>query len=197
MTTKHKKYILVGVLVLVFLLLNIDFFISNYKFIFRGYTYSYKFSTAPKTEEEKITPNSLIISSLGITAPIVYINEKNEKAYQEALKNGVVHFPGTAKVGEFGNAYIFGHSSDYFWSTGNYKSVFALLPKIQLDSEITVSDETGTPFIYKVIESKRISAKDLSVLDQQGNKRKLLTLQTSYPIGTALARWVVIAELLQ
>jgi len=41
-----------------------------------------------------------------------------------------------------------------------------------------------------------VSPKDLSVLDQQNFQKKFLSLQTSYPIGTALKRFVAVAELL-
>jgi HemK-like putative methylase len=70
----------------------------------------------------------LSIPSLSIEAPIQFIDKADEKTFQAALKNGVVHYPGTALAGEFGNMYIFGHSSDYIWSKGHYKTIFAVLP---------------------------------------------------------------------
>ena len=140
-------------------------------------------------------PNTLTIRDLGIVAPVIYINEKTETAYQAALQQGVVHYPGTAQPGEFGNAYIFGHSSDYAWAPGNYKTVFAKLPQIKAGTEIRVTDASGAMFRYKVIETKVVWPRDLSVLDQYNYERKMLTLQTSYPLGTALQRFIVVAEL--
>jgi len=130
-----------------------------------------------------------------IEAPIIYIDEVSEDVFQEALARGVVHYPGTALPGEYGNPYIFGHSSDYFWKPGDYKTIFAPLVDIPLDTEVRITDHDGKLFIYRVIETKIVGPKDVSVLDQQDYERKLLSLQASYPIGTALKRYIVICEL--
>jgi len=183
---------LLGVIVL----LNFGYLWANIKFVF--------FNPPPERQDaiqntagqsrDKIEPNILIIGSLGIKAPVIYPTERSEAAYQEALIDGVAHYPETASPGEKGNCYIFGHSSDYLFSKGDYKNIFAVLPKIEIGAEIVISGPDGSEFIYTVTESRRVAANDLSVLDQQNYQRKLLTLQTSYPLGTALARWVVVAE---
>lgn len=142
----------------------------------------------------KISPFMLSIDSLNIRVPIVYVYAATEKEFQAGLIDGVVHYPGTALPGQAGNCYIFGHSSDYIWSKGKYKTIFAPLPKTTIGTEIVISDNQGVKFVYTVIDSKKVSAKDLSVLKQDYTK-KILTLQTSYPVGTALARWVVVAEM--
>lgn len=150
--------------------------------------------TATSTAETTGEPDRLSIASLGIEAPVVYIENKDEKTYQAALKKGVVHFPGTAMPGEPGNVYIFGHSSDYAWADSPYRAVFALLTEIKVGDGISLSDSQGRMFRYRVIGTKVVSPKDLSVLDQGGYKKRLLTLQTSYPLGTALRRFIVTAE---
>ncbi|MDP2684687.1 MAG: sortase [bacterium] len=141
-------------------------------------------------------PNMIYIPDVGIDAPVVYITQEqnNETDHQTALANGVVHYPGTAKPGEYGNAYIFGHSSDYFWKEGNYKQIFKPLIDIPLDTVIKITDEEGKLYYYKVIETKIVGPDETSVLEQD-YERKLLTLQTSWPLGTALKRYLVIAEL--
>lgn len=148
-------------------------------------------------EDKKTTPNQLRIPSLAISAPLVEAEQANEDSYQKALQNGVVHFPGTAKPGENGNAYYFGHSSDFAFAKGDYKTVFALLPKITEGAEIYISNQEGIEFKYLVVEKKVVNNNDVSVLDQRGNKEKLLSLQTSYPVGTALQRFVVVARLIE
>lgn len=140
-------------------------------------------------------PNRLIITERGIQAPIVYVNEANEDIFQNALASGVVHYPGTAHPGERGNPYIFGHSSDYFWKPGDYKTVLAPLIDIPLDTEVRITNDAGELFIYRVIETKIVGPHDVTVLDQQNYERYLLTLQTSYPIGTALKRFIAVCEM--
>lgn len=144
---------------------------------------------------KKTKPNSLTIPSLGIVAPILYEEEVSEEKFQLALQKGVVHYPNTAKPGQPGNVYIFGHSSDYAFAKGNFKTVFALLPKIEIGQQIYISNETGDNFVYKVTEKLAVNPTETKYLDQNSNKEQLLTLQTSYPIGTALKRYLVIAEL--
>ena len=139
----------------------------------------------------------LEIASLNIHVPVICVSQASEKVYQAALINGVVHFPGSAMPGQLGNDYIFGHSSDYIWSKGKYKSVFALLPHIENGAEIRLSDATGQVYVYKVFDHRVVAAADVSVISQGGYKKKILTVQTSYPVGTALARYVAVAELVQ
>lgn len=151
--------------------------------------------SGPATSQDKTEPNLLVIENLGIKTPIIFAEEENEKAFQESLERGVVHYPGTAEIGEPGNAYIFGHSSDYIWARGDYKAIFARLPKIEKGDLIYASNQEGENFTYEVIETFVASPKDTHLLDQFNQERKLLTLQTSYPLGTALKRFIVRAEL--
>lgn len=153
--------------------------------------------SVPNLDEPKPEPNTIQIPSLGIQAPIKEVETVSEDTFQLALREGVVHYPGTALPGLPGNVYLFGHSSDYSWAKGNYKTVFALLPKIQKDAEIILTNADGTPFTYRVTGTQIVGPKDTHVLDQQGWKKHLLTVQTSYPLGTALKRFLVFAELVE
>jgi LPXTG-site transpeptidase (sortase) family protein len=195
MKTWFKKYWPRLVLVLVVMIgLNINLFLHNFMYTFLGRKTIYN-NPAIVVPNQVAKANTLWIEALRVEAPVVYVDKADENIFQEALQRGVVHYPGTAKPGELGNVYIFGHSSDYVWAKGSYKTVFALLPKIQKGEEIKVSNEQGEVFTYVVKESFVASAKDLHLLSQREYKQKILTLQTSYPIGTALKRWIIVAEL--
>lgn len=176
----------------VFVILNFDYFRKNVEYELKQDQYQ---QTLPLTRE-KIEPNKLLIPSLNVDVPVIYAERVNEDHFQELLINGVVHYPGTAKAGEAGNVYIFGHSSDNAWSPGKYKTVFALLPKMKIGEKIYISDEQGNKYVYEVREARAIEKDDLSVLAQDHSK-KLLTLQTSYPAGTSLKRYAVVAELVE
>lgn len=147
--------------------------------------------------------NRLIIPSLSIHAPIqtpenVDLTAANwetiESQIQDALQNGVVSFPGTAKPGERGNAFITGHSSYYPLLPGRYKDVFALLPQIKIGDEIEVW-QNERKFTYRVSDKKEVSPSDVGVLENTQDYR--LTLMTCTPIGTALRRLIVTAELVK
>ncbi len=193
---KYLGIILLAV-VIVFVLLNFDYFKKQLSYILSKPQTKQDDQALSNSENLKsiMEQNFLSIPSLDIKAPIKFVTQANEKAFQEALIDGVVQFPGTAKVGTVGNTYIFGHSSDFAFSKGKYKTVFALLPSIDIGAEIIVSDESGKAFTYEVIKKFVASKKDVHLLDQNTNGEKILTVQTSYPIGTALQRYIVVARL--
>lgn len=141
--------------------------------------------------------NEVYVPRFNINASLVFIQAKSEVAFQRALQDGVVHYPDTANIGELGNAYFFGHSSDLIWARGNYKTVFALLPDIQTGDVIIATDKNGHPYRYIAYETLIVNPDDTSVLDQFENKEAILSLQTSYPVGTALQRFIVRARLVE
>ena len=195
MNQKYKIiFFVVGGSLVLFAVANFPYLWKNFRYHTSGPEIA---SPDSSSFSEKVEPNTLWLPSLNIQAPIKYVEEASDDAFQEALRAGVVHFPGTALPGQFGNVYIFGHSSDNLWAKGDYKTVFAFLPNIKLDERIDISDAEGNKFVYKVIETRIISPKDTQFLDQGNYKKKRLTLQTSYPLGTALESFIVIAKLVE
>lgn len=136
--------------------------------------------------------NHLYIPSLGIDAPIVYLNSVDEMTLQAELKKGVGHYPDTAMPGEVGNVFLFGHSSYYWWDWSEYSAIFANLESIQLGDRILVYYNEEL-YVYQVKETKVVDPTNLSVLDQ--NRNYELTLMTCTPLGTSLNRFIVVAEL--
>jgi LPXTG-site transpeptidase (sortase) family protein len=185
----------IGAFTIVMLILNFQWFIANVQQVWWENTAESR--VISKEPAPQIAQNTLSIPSLNIMAPIIYVDRASasEQVFQEALVNGVVHFPGTALPGQVGNTYIFGHSSDFPFSKGNYKTVFALLPQIAQGAEIKLTNGSGEEFTYIVTGIKVVSPKDLQYLESDNSGRKMLTVQTSYPIGTALRRFLVFAEL--
>jgi LPXTG-site transpeptidase (sortase) family protein len=195
MTNKQRSLLAAGVFVVVVVVLAFPYLQARLKPIEAIPASGTSIENGGGVIEEARLPNTLVIPALGIEAPVIYVTETTETVYQEALRDGVVHFPGTALPGQPGNTYIFGHSSDYVWSAGDYKTVFAKLPQIELGTEIELTDADGELFRYVVTETKVVGPRDLSVLDQFNNEKRILTLQTSYPLGTALQRYIVVAEI--
>ena len=186
----------VGLAVVVILVLNGPYFWKQLNFILSRNNHPAANTSQTKSSSELVAlANMIWIDSLGVEAPIQYVDQADEKTFQAALINGVVHYPGTAMPGQLGNDYIFGHSSDYLWSKGHYKTAFALLPRIADGAEIKITDSKGQLYIYIVKKRLVVGPTDVQYLGQYNYQKKLLTVQTSYPIGTALKRYLVIAEL--
>jgi|GEM_PF-1008237 LPXTG-site transpeptidase (sortase) family protein len=150
-----------------------------------------------------LTPpdNRLIIPKIEKNIPLISSNPTDligadwqslEKTFQEDLKEGVVHYPGTAEPGELGNVFITGHSSYYVWDPGRYKDVFARLNQLEVGDDIVIYYEQEKHH-YRVREMREVKNDDISVMAQPQNE-KILTLMTCSPVGTRFKRLVVIAE---
>jgi sortase A len=140
-----------------------------------------------------VESETIFIPSINVTAPVIYVDSLDEDDIEHGLNYGVVHLKGTAPLGTQGNSYLVGHSSNYKEAPGGYNSVFSKLPDVKIDDDIIFLNGKQS-LVYKVIDLKIVESDNLTVLSQTA-KRKLLTLQTSYPIGSAQMRFLVIAEL--
>ena len=139
-------------------------------------------------------PASLQIPSLGISAPMIYSKASQESDIQTELESGVVLLAGTARPGAVGNAYIVGHSSNYKNAPGGFNDIFKNLPNIRVGDTIKVF-VGKTEYDYVVYETRTVLPTELWVESQETAGAKVLTLQTSYPVGTANKRFVAIAKM--
>lgn len=143
----------------------------------------------------------IIIPSLNLRAPIVSPSTNSllredwkqlETDIQEALEQGVVHYPGTAEPGQAGNFFLTGHSSYFPWAEGEYKSIFARLGELSVGDEYWIY-HGGDKHRYVIDSKKEIVPGDVAVLDQPINKR-ISTLMTCTPVGTTLRRLILTAQ---
>lgn len=143
----------------------------------------------------------LIIPRISQNLPIVGVSSKNlieknwnalEKDMQEALQDGVIHYPGTSYPGQTGNVVITGHSSYFPWDSGRFKDVFALLHQLKIGDKIMVY-HNQEKYIYEVTETKVVAPDNIEVLKQTPDDR--LTLITCTPVGTNSKRLIVTAKL--
>lgn len=147
------------------------------------------------------TDNRLIIPKLGKSVPLVNMGTENiegeewhelEKQIQDGLQDGVVHYPGTAKPGQFGNVFITGHSSYYPWDPGQFKDVFAMLGQLEVGDRYIVY-YNQSKFTYEIKEKFEVKPNVVDVLSQPKDK-KTSTLMTCTPVGTTLRRLILKAE---
>ncbi len=152
-----------------------------------------------------ITPPDMriVIPKISKNVPVVPVPTANlvardwtalENDIQGALKDGVVHYPGTAYPNQIGNVVITGHSSYFPWDPGRFKDVFALLHGLKLSDEITVYYEQEK-FVYQVSEIKVVTPDKVDVLGPTDDSQ--LTLITCTPIGTNEKRLIVIGKLIE
>lgn len=137
----------------------------------------------------------LIIPVINIDAPIIAdVDGANKNLYFKALENGVAQLKGSAKPGMGSNIFIFGHSSFYAKSPGNYKEIFSNLENVGKNDEIIVWYK-NKEHRYKVTETKIVKPSQVDVLKPTKNEQ--LTLMTCVPPGTTINRLIVIAQPLE
>jgi|GEM_PF-779583 len=142
----------------------------------------------------------VIIPRINRNVPVVKVSSENlikrdwgalEGDIQQALRYGVVHYPGTPYPGEGGNVVITGHSSYFSWDPGRFKDVFALLHEVVIGDTVIVY-HNQKKYYYQVYNTEVITPDKVDVLTQNGDNR--LTLITCTPVGTNLKRLVVFAK---
>lgn len=147
--------------------------------------------TAEIIEQAQNDSPTLVIPKINVDAPTIFDETITDEAgIQNALMDGVLHFPNTALPGEQGNSVIIGHSSGALWRPGNYKYVFSLLEKLETNDVIYL-DYQDVRYTYKVSGLQIVNPTEVSVLNQSDDYR--LTLITCHPVGTNEQRLVITA----
>lgn len=132
--------------------------------------------------------NTILLPKIGVSAPIAFLDTTNEKVIEDYLTRGVVHYAGTANPGEVGNAFITGHSSNFWWIKGDYNYIFLNLNKMAIGDQAKIY-YNGKKFVYQVSNIKVVEPTDTSVLAQ--GSTPTLTLMTCTPAGTNWKRLIV------
>ncbi len=196
---KKVKYpvILVSLFAVIFFVLNLPFFIARFQPVETAKTYEKVkevirpvTDTSAPLEPGEVVPSGshLVVPKLGVNAPIIFSNSFSESVIQEELKLGVVHYKNTAIPGTVGNAFITGHSSNYWWNSGKYNYIFANLSRMKVGDQAKIY-HGGNKYLYQVTESRVVEPTDTSVLS--GSDTPTLTLMTCTPPGTSWKRLIV------
>lgn len=123
----------------------------------------------------------------------INVDSTDEKIYMPILNHKLAHFKGTSLPGNLGNIFIYGHSTNEFWTRFNSKHpsvVFTNLDKLDIGDEIKLIYENET-FTYKVSKARIVSPQDLSSIYSRNTNT--LTLMTCWPPGVGTERLIVIA----
>ncbi|MCD6568923.1 sortase [bacterium] len=137
--------------------------------------------------------NKIILPKFGIVAPIRQVDTPQLSLIYKELRRGVVLYPGTAEPGK-GYSIIIGHSSQYPWEPGRYKSVFSLLNELKEGDKIYVIWKKKV--LLWEVQGKKIflpwprgQATTESIFPPED--KPLLILQSCWPVGVARKRVAV------
>lgn len=137
--------------------------------------------------------NLLELPKFNITTPIWVVNTPDLELIYKKLKEGVVLYPGTAIPGE-GYSIILGHSSQYPWQPGRYKSVFSLLSQLEIGDKIYIY-WNQKPLVFEVSDKKIFlpwpKGNDTTETVFPPENQPILILQSCWPVGVAYKRVAV------
>jgi LPXTG-site transpeptidase (sortase) family protein len=147
----------------------------------------------PAIPVEANEANILEMPQFNIKAPIRKFTSSNLDLIYEELKKGVVLYPGSSIPGQ-GYSVIIGHSSQYPWESGKYRTVFALLNELRIGDKIYVFWEQK-PLVFEV-KDKQIfipwpqGSETTETIFPPSNEPTLV-LQSCWPVGAASKRVAV------
>jgi len=144
------------------------------------------------TDEEIVGEASISIEKISLSLPVIInVNGYNEEDYYTALQKGVAHFKGTSLPGQPGNVFVFGHSSDWRWNQGEFKSAFKQLPELE-SGDLVIINYKDQNYKYQVFLKEIVAYDDLRWVAQ--TSEDYLTLMTCYPVGSSEKRIVIRAK---
>jgi LPXTG-site transpeptidase (sortase) family protein len=136
----------------------------------------------------------VIIPKINVEIPVDYSQTSiDESVIENALENGVVHYPTTVMPGQNGNTAFFGHSSNNIFNKGKYKFAFVLLHKLVVGDTFYLT-YNGKVYAYEVISRTVVDPSNIGVLGPVAGQTATATLITCDPPGTSLKRLIVVGK---
>jgi len=137
--------------------------------------------------------NLLEMSQFNIKVPILEVETPDSGTIYKKLKQGVVLYPGSDIPGN-GYSIIIGHSSQYPWSPGRYKSVFSLLNQLEQGDRIYVFWDQK-PLVFEVRDKNIFlpwpkGTESTETIFPPSDEITLI-LQSCWPVGVASKRVAV------
>jgi sortase A len=136
----------------------------------------------------------VIIPKINVEIPLNFsVTTTNESQIENALEDGIVHYPTTVLPGQKGNTAFFGHSSNNIFNPGKYKFAFVLLHEL-VPGDTFYLTYNNKVYAYQVYDKQIVDPGNVSVLNNVDGKTATATLITCDPPGTSLHRLVVWGE---
>lgn len=136
-------------------------------------------------------PIRVVIDSVGIDARVVNPASRDNQILDEALREGVVHYPGSGALTDNSNMFLFGHSSYLPQVQNKAYQVFNNLQKVKIGDIVQVESE-GRVYEYSVT-SVALAEADEALVELSESKKRL-TLSTCNSFGAKTERFVVEAD---
>lgn len=143
------------------------------------------------SEISNISPQRVIIDALDVDSTIVAPASRDIKVMDDALRDGVVHYPGSGLLSNDGTMFLFGHSSSLPVIYNEMYKVFNDLSKLESGNTIRIQGG-GVENVYRVTSVSLVDSED-ALVDLSG-KDKSLIISTCNSFGSKSERFVVKAD---
>lgn len=149
------------------------------------------YEVAAATMVEGLKPEKIVIETIGVSSLIIHPETTDTPALDEALKKGVVQYPGSGYLNENSNMFLFGHSTGLQNVRNQAYRAFNKLDTLTIGDTIKLyaGDEVHE---YSVTSLSRAKADEALVTFS--TEKKMLTLSTCNTFGKKEDRFVVTAE---
>lgn len=133
--------------------------------------------------------NSITISAIDVTAPIVEAGGTTERQYRDALDRGVLHFPGSSYPGKEGLSVLLGHSAPEGWPKIKYDWVFTEIDALKEGDlvEICFNNNLYTYTVVDDREGRRIYEVGEDIPSMYEGKEEIV-LMSCWPPGESESR---------
>jgi LPXTG-site transpeptidase (sortase) family protein len=139
--------------------------------------------------------NSIEIPKIGISAPLIIAEDRNEKNLDDELDKGVVLFPTSVLPDQTGRIIILGHSAPANWPKIKYDWVFSRLNELEDKDEIIFyfNHQKYTYYVNK----KTFLQKGEEIPAALPGSENTLLLVSCWPSGKNIQRIVVESSLIK
>jgi len=138
--------------------------------------------------------NSLEIPKIGVTAPLIIIENSNNN-FDKELDRGVVLFPESVLPGEIGRTIILGHSAPSNWPKVNYEGVFSNIADLEEKDEIVLYFN-HQKYTYSV-NQKIFLEKGEEIPNNTETSGNTLLLISCWPPGKNIQRVIIESTLIK
>jgi len=138
-------------------------------------------------------PERIIVDAIGVDVVIENPGSTNVSVLDVALQSGAVRYPGSARLGEDGNIFLFGHSTGLRVVRNEAYKAFNGLKKLEAGDVIRL--QAGTmEYHYEVEQIRLVDANEAWVDLSVAKGVRHLTLSTCNTFGEVQERYVVDAR---
>lgn len=142
-------------------------------------------------EIKNIGPARIIIDAIDVDATVVAPDSRDITVMDDALRDGVVHYPGSGSISDDGTMFLFGHSSSLPVIYNEMYKVFNHLSELKSGNTIRIQGG-GIENVYRVTSVTLVDSEE-ALVDLSSNDKSLI-ISTCNSFGSKSERFVVHAN---